>query len=69
MRYITFGIFGGEKDANGITRKAIIRQIKSTCNGAQANELPFIMHALKNTVNLIQETEDVCFDYTFDFEL
>lgn len=67
MKYIKFSIYTGERDEEGRTVKSVIRNIESNLEGRAANELPYILHALVGTAELIKENDG--FPYTLPFEL
>lgn len=67
MKYIKFSIYTGQRDEAGRTVKSVIRHIESNLEARAANELPYILHALARTAELIKENDG--FPYTLPFEL
>ncbi|MEL5895935.1 hypothetical protein AAE250_20865 [Bacteroides sp. GD17] len=64
LKYIKFRIHGGQKDEDGVTRRADIRMIESTMTPLECNELPIILNALAGTKDLVEERQNG-FPYTF----
>ena len=67
LKYTKFRIHSGQKDENGVTRRADIRQIESNMSTSECNELPLILNALVGSIDL--EGMHRGFPYTFTIKL
>lgn len=58
IKYIKFRIRSGQKDEEGVTKRADIRMIESNMSMTECNELPIILNALAGSRNLVVEVMD-----------
>nr|DAD85483.1 MAG TPA: hypothetical protein [Siphoviridae sp. ctDcW16] len=58
IKYIKFRIRSGQKDEEGLTKRADIRMIESDMSMTECNELPIILNALAGSRNLVVEVMD-----------
>lgn len=58
IKFIKFRLRSGQKDEEGITKRADIRMIESNMDMTECNELPIILNALVGSRNLVVEVVD-----------